>query len=127
MKMLYRLSLIALLTFKVACFASAQNSCRQNLSFAWAGPAGVSPYSYSGVAITQTSTTVVVPCLDTTNTLYAFAYDEKGHLVSQRWRSVTTREGGDPYGTLGYNISALLFERINIRKRLLEDILSDLP
>ena len=83
-------------------------------------------YTYNGQVVTTTPSVVDVPYLDTTNTLYAFTYDEDGKMVSQRWRSVTTREGGDPWGTLTFNVSALLFERIKIRTHLLEDTLRDL-
>lgn len=84
-------------------------------------------YSYQGIVTTTTTTTsqVMLPYTDTTNELFIYGYDERGNLISQRSRSVTTRQGGDAYNTLGYNLGAAL-GAIHVRERLLADAVSDI-
>jgi hypothetical protein len=67
-------------------------------------------YSYEGTETTTTTTATEenLPYTDTTSTLYVNAYRQNGALVSQRWRSITTRQGGEGANTLGYNLGAAL-------------------
>jgi hypothetical protein len=83
-------------------------------------------YTYNGTATTNTTTTsqVDLPYTDMTRSLYVNSYDQRGTLVSQRWRSITTRQGGDEYNTLGYNLGATL-GAIHIKERLLKDAVDD--
>jgi hypothetical protein len=87
---------------------------------------GMWNYTYNGTATTTTTTTsqVDLPYSDTTRSLYLNSYDQRGTLVSQRWRSMTTRQGGDAYNTLGYNLGASL-GAIHIKERLLKDTVDD--
>ena len=62
--------------------------------------------------------------MDMTSTLYVNAYSQNGALVSQRWRSITTRQGGEGANTLGYNLGAAL-GAIHIKERLLKDTVED--
>lgn len=83
-------------------------------------------YTYSGTETTTTTsqTEVNLPYTDTSNTLYLFSYRWNGTLASSRWRSVTTRQGGDGANTLGYNLGARL-GAIHIKERLLNDAVKD--
>ncbi len=83
-------------------------------------------YTYEGTETTTTTTTTQenLPYTDTTSTLYVNAYSQTGALVSQRWRSVTTRQGGEGANTLGYNLGAAL-SAIHIKERLLKDAVGD--
>ncbi len=83
-------------------------------------------YTYEGTETTTTTTSTQenLPYTDTTSTLYVNAYRQNGALVSQRWRSVTTRQGGEGANTLGYNLGAAL-GAIHIKERLLKDTVED--
>jgi hypothetical protein len=83
-------------------------------------------YTYEGTETTTTTTTTPenLPYTDTTSTLYANVYMQNGALISQRWRSITTREGGEGANTLGYNLGAAL-AAIHIKERLLKDAVED--
>jgi hypothetical protein len=83
-------------------------------------------YTYEGTETTTTTTTTQenLPYTDTTSTLYVNAYSQNGALISQRWRSITTREGGEGANTLGYNLGAAL-AAIHIKERLLKDSVED--
>jgi len=84
-------------------------------------------YSYSGTETTTTTTQTQVdlPYTDTSNTLYLHAYRWNGTLASNRWRTVTSRQGGDATNTLGYNLGAAL-GAIHVKERLLGDAVKDL-
>jgi hypothetical protein len=84
-------------------------------------------YTYSGSVTTTTTTTsqVNLPYTDTTRAIYAYAYDDRGDLVSRRYRTITTRQGGDGANTLGYNLGAALGS-IHLRERLLKDAVEDI-
>ena len=84
-------------------------------------------YTYNGTVTTTTTTSenVDLPYTDVTNTLYLYSYDQQGILRSERWRSVTTRNGGDPYNTLGYNLGSAL-AAVHMRERLLKDSVEDI-
>ena len=83
-------------------------------------------HSTSGTETTTTTTATQenLPYTDTTSTLYVNAYRQNGALVSQRWRSITTRQGGEGANTLGYNLGAAL-AAIHIKERLLKDSVED--
>jgi len=84
-------------------------------------------YTYNGTVTSSTTTTsyVNLPFTDTATSIYAYSYDQAGHLVSERRRTITTRQGGDGANTLGYNLGAALV-RIHFRERLLKDAVNDL-
>lgn len=87
---------------------------------------GMWNYTYDGT-ITTTETTTThenVPYTDTANTLYLYSYDERGRLVSKRWRTITTRQGGARANTLGYNLGAAI-GAIHLKERLLKDAVED--
>ena len=88
---------------------------------------GIWDYTYNGTVTTTTTTSenVDLPYTDTSNTLYIYSYDQGGSLLSQHWRTVTTRSGGDPYNTLGYNLGSALAS-IHIRENLLKDAVNDI-
>lgn len=65
-----------------------------------------------------------LPYTDTSNTLYLHAYSQNGSLVSERWRTITTRQGGDGANTLGYNLGAAL-GAIHMRQNLLKNVVED--
>jgi hypothetical protein len=83
-------------------------------------------FTYEGTATTTTTTMYHenLPYTDTDRTLYVNAYSQNGALISQRWRTTSTREGGDAYNTLGYNLGSAL-GAIHIKERLLRDAVDD--
>jgi hypothetical protein len=83
-------------------------------------------YTYEGTETTTTTTSTQenLPYTDTTSTLYVNAYSQNGALISQRWRSITTRQGGEGANTFGYNLGAAL-GAIHIKERLLKDAVED--
>jgi hypothetical protein len=83
-------------------------------------------YTYEGTETTTATTSIPenLPYTDTTSTLYVNAYSQNGSLVSQRFRSITTRQGGEGANTLGYNLGAAL-GAIHIKERLLKDAVED--
>ena len=89
---------------------------------------GMWNYTYDGTATTTTTTTTTthdnLPYTDTSNTLYLNSYDEHGRMISQRWRTITTRQGGDGANTLGYNLGAAL-GAIHMKEHLLKSVVED--
>jgi hypothetical protein len=87
---------------------------------------GIWQYTYSGTVTTTTTTTqhLDLPYMDTSNSLYLNVYSGNGYEVSHRWRTVTTRQGGDGMNTLGYNLGALLTS-IHMKEGLLKDGIKD--
>ncbi len=85
-------------------------------------------YTYQGTLTTTTTTTTTVqqnlPYTDTSTSIYANVYNQNGAIISQRWRTMTTRQGGETYNTLGYNLGAAL-AAIHIKERLLKDAIND--
>jgi YD repeat-containing protein len=85
-------------------------------------------YTYDGTATTTTTTTTTthenLPYTDTSNTLYLNSYDQQGRMISQRWRTITTRQGGDGANTLGYNLGAAL-GAIHMKEHLLKSVVED--
>lgn len=79
-------------------------------------------YTYNGTVTTTTTTTqqVDLPYIDRATTLYVSCYRQDGTSCGLAWRTVTTRTGGDPYNTLGYNLGSLLAS-IHMKQRLLRD------
>jgi len=89
---------------------------------------GMWNYTYDGTATTTTTTTTTthenLPYADTSNTLYLSSYDQHGGVISQRWRTITTRQGGDGANTLGYNLGAAL-GAIHMKEHLLKSVVED--
>jgi YD repeat-containing protein len=84
-------------------------------------------YTYNGTVTTITTSTAQLnlPYTDTSNTLYLYGYDQQGKSISQRWRTITTRQGGDGANTLGYNLGATL-SAIHFKEHLLRSVLTDI-
>jgi hypothetical protein len=57
---------------------------------------GMWNYTYDGAVTTTTTTTTPddLPYTDTSNTLYVRSYDQHGRQISERWRTITARQGG---------------------------------
>ena len=87
---------------------------------------GMWQYSFDGTVTTTTTTTehLSLPYTDTSNTLYLYSYGQNGRAISQRSRTLTTRQGGDGMNTLGYNLGALLGS-IHMKQGLLSDVVKD--
>ena len=89
---------------------------------------GMWNYTYDGAITTTTTTTTTtqqnLPYTDTSNTLYLRSYDQHGRVISERWRTITTRQGGDGANTLGYNLGAAL-GAIHMRQHLLKNVVED--
>lgn len=88
---------------------------------------GMWHYTYDGTVTTTTTTTTeenVGYSLDS-NSLYIYTFDENGTLVSGRWKTLTTKQGGDTYSTLGYNLGAAL-SAINFKSGLLNTAVKDI-
>jgi hypothetical protein len=85
-------------------------------------------YTYDGTVTTTTTTTTTthddLPYTDTSNTLYLRSYDQNGRVISERWRTITTRQGGDGANTLGYNLGAAL-GAIHMKQHLLKNVVED--
>jgi hypothetical protein len=83
-------------------------------------------YSYNGTvtATTTTTTEEQVPYTETSNTLYVTAFNEQGQTVSQRWHVFSSRTGGNPYNSLGYNLGSAL-SAINAKGNLLKHVVDD--
>jgi hypothetical protein len=83
-------------------------------------------YTYDGTVTTTTTTTTHenAPYTLNSNSLYIYTFDEHGSLVSRRWKTLTTKQGGDPYNTLGYNLGAAL-GAINFKSGLLKSAVRD--
>ena len=79
-------------------------------------------YTYNGTVTTTTTSTenVDLPYIDTANTLYVSCYRQDGTPCGISWRTITSRSGGDPYNTLGYNLGSLLAS-IHMKQNLLRD------
>ena len=84
-------------------------------------------YTYDGTVATTTTTTTHddLPYTDTSNTLYLRSYDQQGRQISERWRTITTRQGGDGANTLGYNLGSAL-GAIHMRQHLLKNVVEDI-
>jgi hypothetical protein len=80
-------------------------------------------YTYNGTVTSTTVTTTHenLPYTDTTRGMYLNAYSQQGNLVASGTREVTTREGGDAYNSLGYNLVTAL-SAIHIKERLLKEV-----
>jgi hypothetical protein len=87
---------------------------------------GMWNYTYDGSTTTTTTTTTHenLPYTDTSNTLYLYSYDHQGKLMSERWRTITTRQGGDGTNTLGYNLGAAV-GAIHFKEHLLKSAVGD--
>jgi hypothetical protein len=90
---------------------------------------GMWNYTYDGTVTTTTTTTTTthdnLPYTDTSNTLYVHSYDQHGRLIAQRWRTLTTRQGGDAANTVGYNLGAAL-GAIHFKEHLLKSAVADI-
>lgn len=87
---------------------------------------GMWNYTYDGTVTTTTTTTVQenLPYRDTSDTLYLHSYNQNGSLISERWRTVTSRQGGDGMDTLGYNLGSSL-SAIHFKDHLLKAAVAD--
>jgi hypothetical protein len=87
---------------------------------------GMWSYTYDGTVTTTTTTTTQenVPYALNSNSLYVYTFDEHGTLVSRRWKTLTTKQGGEPFNTLGYNLGAAL-GAINFKSGLLKGAVKD--
>ena len=87
---------------------------------------GMWNYSYNGTVTTTTMTATHenVPYTDTSNTLFLYGYNQQGRLVSEHWRTITTRQGGDGANTLGYNLGTAL-GAIHMKQHLLKNVVED--
>ncbi|HEV2418537.1 MAG TPA: hypothetical protein VGX94_12095 [Terriglobia bacterium] len=88
---------------------------------------GTWDFTFDGTMTTTTTTTTQenLPYTDTANTLYLYAYDQRGQLISHHSRTISTRSGGDGMNTLGYNVGAVLVALVDTRGRLIKDVVSD--
>jgi hypothetical protein len=87
---------------------------------------GMWSYTYDGTVTTTTTTTThenLAYSLNS-NSLYIYTFDEHGIMVSERSKTLTTKQGGDPYNTLGYNLGAA-FRAINFKSGLLKGAVKD--
>jgi YD repeat-containing protein len=84
-------------------------------------------FTYSGMETTTTTTSTRenLPYTIDSNSLYASVYDGQGKLVSRHWRTVSTKQGGETYSTLGYNLGAAL-SAIHLKSGLLHDAIQDI-
>jgi hypothetical protein len=84
-------------------------------------------YTYNGTVTTMTTTTTQENAEYSlkSNTLYIYTFYENGALVGNRWQTLTTKQGGDPYNTLGNNHGTAL-AAINFKSRLLKNAMDDL-
>ena len=82
-------------------------------------------YTYDGTVTSTTTTTIHenLPYTDTTRGIYLNAYSQHGTLITSGTREVTTREGGDAYNSLGYNLVTAL-SAIHIKERLLKEVVN---
>jgi hypothetical protein len=83
-------------------------------------------YTYSGTQTSTitTTTTENVPYTITSNTLFLNAYDQNGRLVSDHWKTASSKQGGDAYNTLGYNLGSAV-ARIHLKEGLLKSAVTD--
>jgi hypothetical protein len=83
-------------------------------------------YTYDGTVTTTTTTTTHenLPYTDNSATIYLGSYDQHGRLISERWHTITTRQGGDGMNTLGYNLGAAL-GAMHTKERLLKSVVKD--
>ena len=88
---------------------------------------GMWNYTYNGTVTTTTTSTTQqnLPYTDTSNTLYLYGYDQHGKLISEHWRTITTRQGGDGANTLGYNLGAAL-GAVHFKAHLLKSGIADI-
>lgn len=84
-------------------------------------------YTYSGTETTTTTTSSRenVPYTIRSNTLYAFAYNGGGEVVSKHYHVYSTKSGGDVYNSAGYNLGNAL-AAINARGRMLSAVIKDI-
>ena len=85
-------------------------------------------YTYSGTDDTTTTSpptvTENVPDIDTADTLYVYAYDQHGQIISMRRHTITTRQGiGEPGTTLGYSLAFNSGWRGRLLKQVVQDII----
>ena len=89
---------------------------------------GMWNYTYDGTVTTATTTTTTtydnLPYTDTSNTIYLYSYNQRGGLISEHWRTITTRQDGDGFNTLGYNLGASL-GAIHFKEHLLKNAVED--
>jgi hypothetical protein len=84
-------------------------------------------YTYQGQVTTTTTTTTRenVPYTIESKTLCLTAFDLRGVIVTQRWHTYSSKEGGEAASGIGYNLGSVL-RSINARNRLLNTVLEDI-
>jgi hypothetical protein len=81
-------------------------------------------YTVNGTETTTTTTTTQTPYTINSNALYLTAYNDKGEAISQRWHVFSSKQGGDPYNSAGYNLGSALGS-IHARGHLLQHTVED--
>jgi hypothetical protein len=82
---------------------------------------GTWSFTYWGTVTTTTRSESNIGYTDTTVGFFANAYREDGSLAATSERTETSRQGGDPYNALGYNLTSALLA-IHSKEHLLESI-----
>jgi hypothetical protein len=80
-------------------------------------------FTYSGNV--QTTQTAQEPYVINSRSLFLYAYDANGKIVSRHSVTRSTQSGGNPWGETGYNTGALISLIWNNPRRLAEKVLKD--
>jgi hypothetical protein len=85
-------------------------------------------FTFNGMATVTTSSTTdeSLPYSIQTKTSFVRVYDEHGALISEHRRRVSTRQGGDSAGSMGYNSVAILSGIIRRNSVLLNETMKDI-
>ncbi len=85
-------------------------------------------FTFNGMArVTTTATTDEnVPYTIETKTSFVRVYDGRGALISEHRRKVSTKQGGDSAGSIGYNSVAILSAIIRRNGVLLDETMKDI-
>jgi len=84
---------------------------------------GMWNFSYHGTM--DTSEAVVAPYTITSQSVFLYAYDENGRVVSQHSTTSSTQTGGDAAYAAGYNTGNLIAQLLNNPQRLATRVLKD--
>ena len=86
---------------------------------------GGTTWNFSGTADVTTTTTTESAFTIQSRTIYATAFDLRGIIVTQRWHTYSTKQGGDPANSFGHNLGNTL-RSINARGRLIDSVVKDI-